>query len=387
MKLTAAAIAKLTSDKPDHIEWDDDLPSFGVRLRNGRKTYVCQYRIGTQQRRESLGDVRKVRLDAARKVARQRFASVELGVDPKPRPAGPATGLTMGGVADRYLVARKDAVRPTTYAAAERHFRVHFGPLRELPFASISRAAVSARLQDIVAEHGRVAAARARAYLSALYGWALREGLYDGANVAAGTNNPGNNPPRDRVLSLDEVRAIWRTCTDDDFGIIVRLLFVTGQRRNEIADLRWSEVDFSKAEIALPKERVKNKHAHIVPLSPLALALLKSRPRQDGRDLIFGQGDRGFTTWTHAKAKLDAAVALPSWTLHDARRAIATGLAEIDVQPAVIEAVLNHQGGLKGGIAGTYNRAKLEPQKRRALDLWAAVIENRVPEEVVPLRA
>jgi hypothetical protein len=110
MRLTAAAVTALTLPvgKTDYIAWDDDLPGFGVRLRDGRKSYVCQYRIGTQQRRESLGDVRRIKLEDAKKIARQRFAQVELGTDPKVQAKGAATSLSLARVADRYLQARKD---------------------------------------------------------------------------------------------------------------------------------------------------------------------------------------------------------------------------------------------------------------------------------------
>jgi hypothetical protein len=124
MKLTTAAVTalKMPAGKSDHIAWDDELPGFGVRLRNDRKSYICQYRIGAKQRRESLGDVRKVKLEDARKIARQRFAQVELGTDPKPRTDGAAASLTLARAADLYLAARKPVVRPNTYRAAVLYF-------------------------------------------------------------------------------------------------------------------------------------------------------------------------------------------------------------------------------------------------------------------------
>ena len=82
MKLTKATLTTLKTDKVDHVFWDDDLPGFGIRLRGPTRRWIIQYRIGRQQRRESLGDIRRVELEAARKIARQRFAQIELGVDP-----------------------------------------------------------------------------------------------------------------------------------------------------------------------------------------------------------------------------------------------------------------------------------------------------------------
>jgi hypothetical protein len=131
MKLTTESVAALQAPagKADHIEWDDSLPSFGVRLRGTSKRWTVQYRVGRQQRRESLGDVRKVKLDEARKIARQRFAQVELGGDPaaeraKTRQAAAAAKLTMASVVVRYLAAKEDRFRPSTYRQAKYHFAV-----------------------------------------------------------------------------------------------------------------------------------------------------------------------------------------------------------------------------------------------------------------------
>jgi integrase len=393
MHFTQAAIEALTlpQGKTDHIEWDPSLPGFGVRVRATSKNWRIQYRIARRQRSESIGDIRRVKLDAARKIARQRFASIELGVDPVAEKAAAATRLTFAAVVAMYLDFKRPLLRPSSYAAATRYFAVQWGPFATRPLDAITRADVAARLQWIGREHGRVSAARARANLSALLGWCMREGLTE-HNVAIGTNNPAQGlPSRERVLDSAEIQRIWNACGDDDFGAIVRLLLLTGQRRNEIADLCWSEVDLDSALITLPAVRVKNKRPHSTPLSPPALAMLQSRPREAERDLVFGSGDRGFTSWSNSKRAFDSVVgtAVPSWTLHDLRRTVATGMADIDVDPHVIEAVLNHTSGSKRGVAGVYNRSSYERQTRIALDRWAdhvlAVVEGR-ESVVVPLR-
>jgi integrase len=387
MKLTANTIAKLTTNKPDHIEWDDDLPSFGVRLRNGRKTYVIQYRLGAQQRRESLGDVRKVRLDDARRIARQRFASVELGVDPKVQTNGAGNSPTLARAADLYLAARKDVVRPATYSAAVLYFGVQWAPLRGRPIAGITRAEIAARLQEIITAHGRVSAARARAYLSALYGWCVREGLVD-SNPVAGSNNPAAGlQARDRVLSPDEIRIIWNACADDDPGRIVKLLLLTACRRDEISRLRWEEVDFDRGVITIAASRCKNHRAHTVTLSEPALELLRAVAHRPGTDFVFS-GERGFSGWSHATQALRARVTKPvEFVLHDLRRTAATGMADLGVAPHVIEAVLNHSNGTK--VAAIYNRGAYAAEKAAALAVWAdrvqAIVENR-DARVVRLR-
>jgi integrase len=392
MKLTAKSVATLAAPagKTDAFIWDTDMPGFGIRVRGDSRRWVIQYRIGSQQRRESLGDVRKVRLDAARKIARQRFASIELGVDPVAEKATAATRLTFAAVAAMYLDFKKPLLRPSSFAAAKRYFTVHCAPFSTRPLEGIQRVDVAARLQELGKVHGRVAAARARANLSALFSWAMREGLVE-ANPVVATNNPAAGiSSRERVLDSAEIQRIWNACGDDDFGAIVRLLLLTGQRRNEIADLRWSEVDLDSALITLPTARTKNKRQHAVPLSIPALAILQSRPHAADRDLIFGAGDRGFTSWSNSKRAFDSVVGeLPPWTLHDLRRSVATGMADIDVDPHVIEAVINHASGSKRGVAGIYNRSSYERQKRLALDRWGdhllAAVEGGT-SKIVPMR-
>ena len=134
------------------------MPGFGVRLRGDSKRWIVQYRVGPQQRREILGDTRKVRAEAARKAARQRFAQAELGFDPaaeraRARAKATAAHLTLGVVVERYLDAKKARLRPSTYGFANRYFNVHWKPLRDRPLEAIRRADVAARLQGIIKEH------------------------------------------------------------------------------------------------------------------------------------------------------------------------------------------------------------------------------------------
>lgn len=165
----------------------------------------------------------------------------------------------------------------------------------------------------------------------------------------------------------------------DQFSDIVRLLILTGQRREEIGGLRWSEVDLDRGLIALPAERTKNRREHIIPLSPLARAIVERQPRcterDTERDPIFGIGLGGFSGWSDCKAKLDAGLSIAQFRLHDLRLTCATGMADLGVQPHVIEAVLNHVSGHKAGVAGIYNRATYEKEKRETLDRWAQHVE------------
>lgn len=185
---------------------------------------------------------------------------------------------------------------------------------------------------------------------------------------------------RNRVLNDGELQILWRTlpAPGDDFADIIRLLILTGQRLREISELHWSEVDFDKKTITLPPSRTKNHRQHVVPLAEPALAILKGR-EQNGRVYIFGRGGKGFSGWSKSKARLDEKARLNQpWILHDIRRSTATGLATLAIQPHVIEAVLGHVSGFRAGVAGRYNLAAYEAEKRSALDLWGRHISEFV---------
>jgi integrase len=380
MKFSTATIAKLElpAGKTDHFEWDETLPGFGVRLRGAVKRWVVQYRVGPQQRRESLGDVRKVTLEDARKIARNRFAQVELGTDPaadraRSRAEAVAARLTFAIVVDRYMAAKQDGMAESTSRAANRYFRVHFKPLHTMPLGEIKRADVAAELQRLTREHGRTSASRARAYLSALFTWAMKEGLCE-ANPVVATNDPGAGiKARDRVLSDAELRAIWRACEDDDFGRIVRLLALTGCRRDEIGSLEWSWIDLDTGRLKIPGTHTKNRRTHELPLPPTAIDILRSAPVRPGRRFVFGERGQAYSAWGYRKMQIDTRIAaagksMAPWVLHDLRRTMRTGLGKIGVAPHIAELVINH---VRGGVEAIYDRHRYEPEIKAALAAWA----------------
>lgn len=383
-RFTAGNVEKLSLPvgKTDHIEWDPELPGFGVRLRAGSAFYVVQYRIGSKQRRESLGDIRKTDLEQARKNAKIRFAQVELGIDPraerdKLEASQKAEALTFKVLFEDYLEAREGAQRASTHSQAKRYFEKHWAPLHRRAAHTIDRATVAAMLRDITRDHGRTAAARARGNLSALFAWAMREGL-TAANPVVGTNDPAEGiEPRDRVLTPDELKAIWTQCRDDDFGRIIRLLLLTACRRDEIGGLRWSELDLEAGKLLLPKDRTKNGRPLALTLPNAARSILQAAPRRAGRDLVFGGGKAGFNAWSYSTLALNSRItqangrALAPWRLHDLRRTVRTGMGKIGIKPHVAELVLNHTGH-KAGIGGVYDHYDYEPEIAEALKRWEA---------------
>jgi integrase len=219
---------------------------------------------------------------------------------------------------------------------------------------------------------GGSAADRARSILSTFFVWAIGEGLVE-ANPVLNTNKATTPTRRDRVLNDSELAAVWQASTNDDFGRIVRLLILTGQRRTEVAGIRWNEIDAQAAMWTIPATRMKNRRGHEVPLSRASLSVLEDAPVRAGRELVFGDGVGAFSGFSRAKAAMDRRIgdAVGDWSLHDLRRTVSTGMNSIGVMPHIVEEVLSHVSSHKGGVAGNYNWAAYRPEKRDALDRWA----------------
>lgn len=402
MKINKAAVAsaQLPAGKTEWKFWDDDIPGFGLRIRKGgARTLIFQYRQGTKQRKLTLGKATALGIEAARSEARRLHAQVRLGHDPAGHKieARAQAVETFGALLKPYLDHKRQALKPRSFVEVERHLQKHAKPLHGRQLAKIDQRAIAALLTPLVAASGPTEANHVRISLSAFYGWAMREGLV-GANPVLNTNKAAENSGRERVLSPTEMRVIWTALGDDDYGIILKLLLLTGQRREEIGGLRRQEIDLDKALISLPGERTKNKRPHDIPLSEPAIALLKAHLDQldPGREYIFGNGKRGYSAWAKPKKALDrklseAGAIREHWTLHDMRRTFSTvAHDELGATPHAIEAILNHVSGHRAGVAGRYNKALYAREKAAALAHWAdwlmATIEGR-KAKVVSIRA
>jgi integrase len=384
MKFTDRLIAayRPPKDKADHIEFDDDFPGFGFRCREGRCSWVFQYSIGSGSTRTSprmkLGNYPALPLKQARALAEKLHAKVVDGQHPAAaRKIKRAENTdTLGRLVARYLDFQKTELRPASYAEATRYLDRYAAPLHGLPLAAVDNKRITKLLGEVAEDKGSVTSNRLRTSVMGCFSWAMKNGHHD-HNPVIGTA-ARKEKTRDRVLADTEIKALWNHLADDDFGDIVRLLLLTGQRASEIGDLHWSEVDLDHGLISLPGARTKNGRPHEIPMSALVREILQSRPRSDGRKLVFGSGAGGFAGWGKSRERVDRAIAtsrgeaLAHWTIHDLRRTTATGMANLGEMPHVIEAVLNHVSGQRAGVAGIYNRALYKTEKAQALAKWAA---------------
>lgn len=387
-KITKSAVDQLS---PGDWLWDADhrevVKGFGARRQVEGVFYCLRYRLRGKQRVYSIGRHGSPWTpDTARAEAKRLLGRIVSGVDPLSERRNTRdedrTAKTFDKEAERYLARRRETMKPRVFRELQRHFNDHAKPLHSLRLDEVRKAKIAEMLNDIQDERGPTARNRFRSNLSAFFTWAVAQGFLE-TNPVEGTAKAAENGPRERVLTPAELTEVWTALGTDDFSNIVRLLILTGQRREEIGGLRWNEVDFERGLIVLPPERTKNKRQHELPLSSLAQAILERRKasgvvaRFVNTSPVFGEGQRGFSGWGYSKARLDERLAeqrkkggtkpMPDWTLHDLRRTAATMMAELGVLPHIIEAILNHISGHKGGVAGVYNRARYEGEMREAL--------------------
>jgi integrase len=386
--------------------WDEDLSGFGLRVTsNGAKSYVYQYRMGGREAAKKRVTIGKHGSpwtpDSARAEAKRLALLVGQGTDPmladKVRRRETVT-LAFASYAQRFTDEYLKTNWPRGWSLADGILRREAVPaFAGLSLPQITRGHVSEFLDGLA---DRPAVRRnAFAALRRLFRWAVSRGDIP-ASPITDMDAPTAPSARDRVLSDDELTAVWRASCDLDypFGPMFRLLVATGQRREEVAALSWTELDQTSATWTLPAKRAKNRQAHIVPLSPIAIAVLDElalllgsvedgAPKWPRKGLVLSTtGKTAVSGFSKAKARLDrtmkdaekkrAEVAgdepepIDPWRLHDLRRTVATGLQRLGVRFEVTEAVLNHVSGAKSGVAGVYQRHDWKDEKRVALEAW-----------------
>jgi integrase len=403
MKLTTQTVSQLAPPpgKGDALFWDDAIPGFGVRTRaSGRRLWIFQYRVGSQQRRMTIGLVSAVSVGDARKVATQLYAKTKLGLDP----AGEKiehqvrAAETFGAAVGLYLARQKTRLRPLSYGAVARHLQVNAKSLHRLPLVKIDRRTIAALLAKVATNVSDATTNRVRTSLSGFFAWAIREGLVE-INPVSGTEQR-EEKSRDRVLTDSEIAEIWAALKDDTYSAIVKMLILTGARRAEIGALTWEEVDLERGTISLTGARTKNGRPNVISLSQPALEIVRGRPSD--QKFVFGRGWNGFHAWAVSKTTLDQrifaarrssdpekAAAMSAWTLHDFRRYLSTTMHErLAIAPHIVEAVLGHVGH-QAGIPGVYNRSNYIAEKVQAMARWGefvlSIVEGR-PLKVVPIR-
>jgi integrase len=360
---------------------------------SGKASWACRYRANGKPRKLTLGAYPAIDLKTARELARGALSKVAGGADPgvDKKAAKAAARVPVNdmveAVATRFILQHaKRNMRARTAKEAERILQKEIvGPWRGRRLTQITRGDIHAVLDSIVERGSPIQANRALAMFRTMCRWAIERGLID-ANPCTGIRAPAAETARDRILSDDELKAVWRAseALDQPYREFVQLVILSGQRRSEVAEMRWSEIDLDARLWTLPKERAKNGCQHEIPLSDSAVEILRGLPRIAESDFVFTiSGRRPICGFSPVKRRLDALLPpdMPPWVFHDLRRTVASGMARLGINLPVIEKLLNHTSGSFAGIVGIYQRHSFADEKRAAMGVWANFVSAVVSGE------
>jgi integrase len=370
----------------------------GVRLvvyPTGHKSFIHRYRVDGTPTKDTLGRAigeGAITLAAAREAVAKTRRQLEQGVAP-PRPVLASSGDSVASHAAAFLTKHHVANnRQSTADAAELTFSNSVLP------AWGNRAVQDVRRRDVIAlveatavARGPEAAVHLLRTLSKFFGWLLaRDVIETTPCLGVAGVLPQQGKPRQRVLDHQtELLPLLKAAnTDHPADRAVAVLIYSGQRRNEVGGMRWSELDRKARVWIIPAERSKNHHAHRVPLPTQAWAIIDAQPRIAGCDFVFtATGRVPVNGWDEVKKRLAAAAGLvEDWRLHDLRRTCASGMQRLGVRTEVIERALNHRSGVYRGIAGVYQTDLLESEVRAALQMWSDYLEELSAQKAVGKR-
>jgi len=399
-RITKQLIDTLKPGAKDAFVWDNKLAGFGVKVTpSGSKVFIYQYRLGgrgAKVRRYTIGKFGPFTPDKARNEAEHLARLVAQGTDPqdaKAKHRREVVDLAFDKYVERfetdYLKHEWKASHADARATLDR-FAVPV--LKSKPLPAIDRRDIRAVLRPV---QGKPATARKLfAILRRLFKFAVAEDDV-AASPMVGLEAPSPPTSRDRVLEDWELKLVWQATgkIGSPFGPLVRLLVLTGARREEVAGLTWAELREDAAMWHLQAERAKNGNALDLPLSALAvqeLGALKGKgDKWPRKGLLFSTtGKTPVSGFSRAKARLDAEIAklnegeaLEPWRLHDLRRTLATGMQRLGVRFEVTEALLNHVSGAKSGVAGVYQRHDWAAEKRTAIEAWACHVQGLLAQK------
>lgn len=396
--------------------FDAVIPNMGVRVTDkGRRSFflLARFPPSTNPTRRALGEYPALELADARSKAREWLALLERGIDPKQqiederkareREAAGKFDRSFETVLERYIKARRrDGVRKVD--EDDRDFRRECLPtwngraVDEITMADILK------VVEAIRDRGATRQALNMAQkIGTFFNWCADDDLipvspYRPKRVTIAV---GERKSRDRVLTDDELRAFWSATETlgPVYSDAYRILLLTGQRLNDIAEASWSEIDLEKRTLTIPAARFKSDRDHVVPLTDDVIEILNSVRRWKGCKWVFTlDGKKSATIGHKVKQRLDAAMletlrkddpeaALPAWVNHDLRRTVRTRLSELDVLDEVAEAVIGH---MPSKLNRTYNHSDRLRVKLEALTRWQGALRVIVgaekPGNVIPIR-
>ena len=361
----------------------------------GTKTWCVQFRLGGKRQRITLGAFPPTSLERARAKSLKIGALVDDGIDPiEHQRQAKRDALTVEDAAGEYLIHCQDRARLKSWRQKRRIFEKWVLPrLGNLPLCELDRGKVLELLDDLENKGLTVQVNRVLSQIKAFLFWAVEDREYLPSNPISSLHSRRKRfkeTPRERVLSNEELRDLWEA-TDrlpEPSRSFVRVLMLTGQRRDEVRLMEWREIDPDRSEWLIPGRRTKSKRDHLVPLSGHVVSILGDLPRQSG--FVFSvNGSKPYAGHRRLKAILDRESRVTGWVFHDLRRSFRTGLSALRVPPDIRRRCMNHATGTS--LDGVYDQHDFLDEKRQAFEAWAdhllVIVRERSGANVVTLKS
>lgn len=356
------------------LDYADQLcPCLHLRISNrDTKTFSAMVRVNGRLQRRTIGRYPVFSLADARAATLAMLRGAAEGLDPRQERAGALPSITYGELVESY---DEKHLKPNTRSARDIRASLLHPALRDLRTRSvdgIAKREIVERLDNIVASGAPQAAVNVLRRLKMLFNWACDRDIV-AANPCDRVRPPAKTVERDRVLATDEIAAVWTASfkLPAPYGQMYRMFLLTGQRRSEVATMRWCEV--AGGVWTIPRDRVKKDRPHAVPLTPTAAATVASLPRYRENGYVFSTtgGASASSNFAKVKREMDLLSGVKDWTIHDIRRTVRSKLAELGVARDVARKVLNHEDGKVDRI---YNRHEYLAEKREALERWETTL-------------
>lgn len=395
---------------------DGIVPGMGIRVTDkGQKTFIFLARFpeSPNPTRRAIGEYGAITLEKAREAAREWHDLIRKGIDPKVkaeeqkqnarREAVGKRDRSFETVLERYIKARKrDGIRKADEDERDLN-RECLPKWKGRDVAELTSADIMEVVEAINARGKQRQALNIAQKIGTFFGWCVDDEVIQASPYRAKKVRTavGEKSSRNRVLTDAEIRGFWTATESLDavYRGVYRLLLLTGQRLNDIAQASWSEIDLDKKILTVPAARFKSERDHTVPLTDDAVDIIKTLPRWKKCNWAFSlDGEHAVTIGHKLKQRLDKAMLdamrkddteaeLPGWINHDLRRTVRTRLSELDVMDEVAEAVIGH---VPTALVRTYNQSDRLKVKRDALTRWegalgAIVGNNKHADNVVPM--
>ena len=361
----------------------------------GTKTWCVQYRLGGKRQRIKLGEFPSTSLGKARTKSLGVGALIDDGIDPiKHEQQAKLDALTVSEAVQEYIIHSRDRAKLKTWKQKQCIFEKWVLPsLGSLPLGELDRGKVLELLPHLEKKGLTVHVNRVVSQIKAFLSWAAEDREYIPTNPIASLYSRRKRfkeTPRTRVLSSEEQRDLWEA-TDhitDPSRSFIRVLMLTGQRRNEVREMDWREIDLHRLEWLIPARRTKNAKDHLVPLSRHVVSILRALAR-DSKFVFSVEGSKPYSGQCRLKAILDRESGVTGWVFHDFRRTFRTGLSMLRIQPDIRRLCMNHATGTS--LDAVYDQYDFRDEKRQAFEAWAnhlmLIVMEKSGENVVVLRS